>query len=164
MEIQVGGESYALEIQIGERGGSKKFGNPGGRGVLRIGNPDRREGGGGQRSLEIQVGGGLKKFCHPCKGVDFFWNNPIRVFTESQWISRFLGSNAVLTRHSQISLGICRLTCGHLRHWWPKTLHMETFVTCITKKKVVLQQNKYKMTQGTKPYFNDITVTPSTFG
>ena len=47
LEIQVGGESYALEIQIGERGGgSKKFGNPGRRGVLRIGNPDRREGGG----------------------------------------------------------------------------------------------------------------------
>ena len=62
LEIQVGGESYALEIQIGEGGGSKKFGNPGRRGVLRIGNPDRREGGGVKEVWKSRWEGASKNF------------------------------------------------------------------------------------------------------
>ena len=43
---------------------AKNIGNPGGRGILCLGNPDGREGG-GQKML-------------PSMGerVDFFWNNP----------------------------------------------------------------------------------------
>ena len=33
-------------------------------------------GGGFTVIQEIQVGGGVKKPCHPSGGVDFFWNDP----------------------------------------------------------------------------------------
>ena len=45
-----------------------------GRGVLCLGNPDRR---GVERSLEIQVGGGSEDVAIRGGGLDFLWNNPL---------------------------------------------------------------------------------------
>jgi len=54
----------------------KNQGNPGGRGVSGLGNL------GGGRGIEVQENreqGGVKNSCHPSGGVDFFWNNPMRI-------------------------------------------------------------------------------------
>ena len=62
--------SIACKINLGH---VKNYGNPGGRGSLSL---EIRVGGGVKKNLAIRRGGG--------GGVDFFWNNPITIYVRTR--------------------------------------------------------------------------------